>query len=73
MTSQPPSNAKPARSTNLSLKSPATLSKLGSIVDGRRQIPFIGIGNSGHTDISERIDEILAEDWTKENLIDRNL
>jgi ribbon-helix-helix CopG family protein len=43
------------------------------VVDGKRQIPFIGIGRSGHTDISERIDEILAEEWTKENLIDRNL
>jgi hypothetical protein len=43
------------------------------VVNGRRQIPFIGIGRSEYTDISERIDEILAEDWTKENMIDRNL
>jgi hypothetical protein len=31
--------------------------------DGRpRTIPFIGIGSSGRDDISERIDEILAEE-----------
>ena len=28
-----------------------------------RAIPFIGIGDSGCDDISERIDEILAEEW----------
>ena len=43
------------------------------IVDGKRQIPFAALGRSGYTDTSERIDEILAEEWTKENLIDRNL
>ena len=50
------------------------LAHLGAdrIVDGKRDIPFAGISRSGHTDISERIDEILAEEWTKENLVDRN-
>ena len=43
------------------------------IIDGKRQIPFIGIGHSGHTDIAERMEEIMAEEWTRENLIDRNL
>ena len=43
------------------------------VVDGKRKIPFIGIGRSkGDGTISQRIDEILAEEWTKENLIDRN-
>jgi hypothetical protein len=43
------------------------------IVDGKRIIPFAGLGHSGRTDISRRIEEILEEEWTKENLIDRNL
>ena len=42
------------------------------IVNGKRVIPFAALGRSGFTDTSERIDEILAEEWTKENLIDRN-
>lgn len=42
------------------------------IVNGKRVVPFAGIGRSGRTNLSERVDEILAEDWTKEKLIDRN-
>jgi hypothetical protein len=43
------------------------------VVNGRRQLPFVGLGRSNETDVSERIEEILAEDWTREHLIDRNL
>jgi hypothetical protein len=38
---------------------------LGLTEDGRRHLSFIGIGASGYTDTSERVDEILAEEWTK--------
>lgn len=34
-----------------------------------RDIPWIGIGESGHTDTAERFDEILAESWS--DAIDR--
>jgi metal-responsive CopG/Arc/MetJ family transcriptional regulator len=35
-----------------------------------RKIPFAALGRSGHTDTSERIEELLAEEWTKEHLVD---
>lgn len=47
--------------------------RLLPIVDGKRVVPFAGLGRSGRTDLSERVDEILAEDWNREKLIDRNL
>jgi hypothetical protein len=31
---------------------------------GRRRLRFIGAGRSGETDISERVEEILAADWS---------
>jgi hypothetical protein len=33
-----------------------------------REIPFIGIGRSKRGDSSQRVDEILAEEWTSERL-----
>jgi hypothetical protein len=31
---------------------------------GRRRLRFVGAGRSGETDISERVEEILAADWS---------
>jgi hypothetical protein len=43
------------------------------IVDGKRQIPFIGIGRSkGDGNIARDMEEIMASEWTVENMIDRN-
>lgn len=28
-----------------------------------RELPFLALGGSGHSDTSERIEEILAEEW----------
>jgi hypothetical protein len=43
------------------------------IVDGKRVIPFAGIGRSkGDGNIARDAEEILAKEWTVENLIDRN-
>jgi len=33
---------------------------------GRRRLSFEGVGDSGRTDISERIEEILAEEWGRQ-------
>jgi Arc/MetJ-type ribon-helix-helix transcriptional regulator len=43
------------------------------IVDGKRVIPFAGIGRSkGDGNIARDMEELMARDWTVENLIDRN-
>ena len=44
------------------------------IVDGKRVIPFAGIGRSkgGHVDNARDMEEIMAREWTVENLIDRD-
>ena len=43
------------------------------IVNGKRVIPFAGVGRSkGDRSIARDAEEILAEEWTVENLIDRN-
>jgi hypothetical protein len=43
------------------------------IVDGKRVIPFAGIGRSkGDGKIARDMEEIMAREWTVENLIDRN-
>jgi hypothetical protein len=34
----------------------------------RRRIPFADLGRSGVSDTSEKFEEILAGEWTKENL-----
>jgi hypothetical protein len=34
--------------------------------EGRRKLPFIGIARGGDTDTSERIEEILAEEWGRD-------
>jgi hypothetical protein len=33
--------------------------------DGPRTLPFVGVGRSGYHDTSERIDEILDEEWNR--------
>jgi len=34
------------------------------LVDGQpRRLPFVALGRSGQTDVSERVEEILAEEW----------
>jgi Arc/MetJ-type ribon-helix-helix transcriptional regulator len=38
---------------------------LGSTTD-RRPLPFRALGRSGHNDTSVRVDEILAEAWTRD-------
>ncbi|MGH8965880.1 MAG: CopG family transcriptional regulator [Actinomycetes bacterium] len=40
------------------------------VQQGRRRLRFVGAGRSGETDISERIDEILATEWPE--AFDRN-
>ena len=43
------------------------------IVDGKRVLPFIGIGRSkGDGNIARDMEEIMAREWTVENLIDRD-
>jgi Arc/MetJ-type ribon-helix-helix transcriptional regulator len=43
------------------------------IVDGKRVIPFAGLGRSkGDGNIARDMEEIMAREWTVENLIDRN-
>lgn len=34
---------------------------------GRRTLGFIAAGHSGRSDISERIEEILAEEWSADH------
>lgn len=45
--------------------------RLGWADEGPRDLPFIGMGDSGRTDTSQRIDEILAEEWADAILGDR--
>ena len=33
------------------------------LADGRRRLPFVALGRSGQADVSERVEEILAEEW----------
>jgi len=40
--------------------------------DRPRRYSFIGIASSGHTDISERVDEILANEWAEHIANDRD-
>lgn len=46
--------------------------RLGRTKKGERRIPFAGISSSGTRTLSVDVDKILAEEWTKERLIDRN-
>jgi predicted transcriptional regulator len=45
--------------------------RLGWGDEAERDLAFIGIGDSGQTDVSERIDEILAEEWADAIIGDR--
>jgi hypothetical protein len=38
--------------------------RLGLSDEAPRDVPFIGIGSSGHTSISEDLDDLLAAEWT---------
>ena len=40
--------------------------RLGRTADGKRHIPFAGIGQSGYTDTAERFEEILAAEWLRD-------
>lgn len=43
------------------------------IVDGKRVLPFIALGRSeSDGNIARDMEEIMAKEWTTENLIDRN-
>jgi metal-responsive CopG/Arc/MetJ family transcriptional regulator len=42
------------------------------IVDGKREVPFASLGSSGYRNTARDMEEIMAKEWTKENLIDRN-
>ena len=42
------------------------------VVDGKRVIPFAGVGHSGHGTIARDMEEIMTRERTVENLIDRN-
>ncbi len=42
------------------------------IIDGKRQVPFASLGRSGHGSLARDMEDIMAKEWTKENLIDRN-
>jgi hypothetical protein len=44
---------------------------LGWDGEGPRELPFFNVGASGQTDVSERIDEILADEWPDAVLGDR--
>jgi hypothetical protein len=41
----------------------ALVAHLGLGEPRRRRLSFIGIGSSGHTDTSDRFEEILAQEW----------
>jgi hypothetical protein len=41
----------------------ALIAHLGLADAPKRRLPFVGLGASGHTDTTERLDEILAEEW----------
>ena len=32
---------------------------------GRRRLSFVGVGRSGHRDKARRMEEILAEEWSR--------
>lgn len=38
--------------------------RLGLSDEAPRDVPFIGIGSSGHASISEDLDDLLAAEWT---------
>jgi len=43
------------------------------IVDGKRVLPFAGIGRSkGDGNIARDMEELMAKEWTVETLIDRD-
>ena len=46
-------------------------SELGMDEGTPRELPFIGVGSSGLGNVAERVDEILAEEWTDAILGDR--
>jgi metal-responsive CopG/Arc/MetJ family transcriptional regulator len=51
----------------------AVEAKLGRTnLEGKRHLPFASLGRSGFKTTARDIDKILADEWTKENLIDRN-
>jgi hypothetical protein len=37
---------------------------------GRRRLRAVGIGKSGSSDTSTRVDEILGEEWSRARLVD---
>ncbi len=41
----------------------ALRSYLGLDADRPRRLPFAALGRSGHSDTSERVDELLERDW----------
>lgn len=43
------------------------------VVDGKRVVPFAGLGRSkGAGNIARDMEEIMEKEWTAENLIDRD-
>jgi hypothetical protein len=47
----------------------ALCARLGLTTEGKRHIPFAGIGRSGYTNTAPDFDEILAKYWTYEVLM----
>ena len=45
--------------------------RLGLSEEGPRDVPFIGIGSSGYSNISEDIEDLLAAEWTDATTGDR--
>jgi Arc/MetJ-type ribon-helix-helix transcriptional regulator len=47
----------------------ALIERLGLDQTKPRELPFAAVGSSGAGDLSLRVDEILAEEWTRERLM----
>jgi hypothetical protein len=43
--------------------------RLGRNVGGRRELPFVAIGDSGQGNVARNIDELLKAEWIYERLI----
>jgi hypothetical protein len=41
----------------------AVEARLGAERTGKREIPFVGIGHSGHGSIAANIEELMAAEW----------
>jgi Arc/MetJ-type ribon-helix-helix transcriptional regulator len=47
----------------------ALIERLGLDETKPRELPFAAVGSSGEGDLSLRVDEILAEEWTRDRLM----